>query len=375
MKQWSRPLALAFAAMTIAWVIVIRIAWAASGPQAGAAQTPPMSEAVFKNVTALKGIPVDEFMGTMGIFSAALSMCCGECHDTEKWEVDTPRKVTARKMVLMVNTINRTNFGGRQVVTCWTCHRGRDRPVVTPTLDTVYGEPILETDDILPAVPGMPSSDQIFDKYIQALGGAARLASMTSYSAKGTSTGFVTRGLPVEIYAKAPNQRATFVHTDHGDMARTFDGRSGSIQTPLTAVTNYDLSGGELEGARLDAQMSFPGGIKGYLRNWRVNHPITINDREVNVVQGSGNSGLVATFYFDKESGLLTRMVRFAGSAVGRVPTQIDYADYRPVAGVMFPYRWTFSWLDGRDNVVITEVQPNVPIDAAKFARPVLRAP
>jgi len=370
--MWSRPLVLAVAAMTV--VCVIGIALAASGPQAASALKPQMSQEVFKNVQVLTGIPVDEFMGTMGLFSAALSMCCGECHDNEHWEVDTPRKRTARKMAQMVQAINKTNFNGRQVVTCWTCHRNRDRPVVTPTLDTVYGEAMLEPDDILPAAAGMPSADSIFDKYIQALGGAARLASLTAYVAKGTSTGYVSGGLPAEFYAKAPDQRTTIVHTANGDIVRAFDGRDGSIMTPLTAVKDYDFTGGELEGVRLDARMAFPGRIKEFLTNWRVNHPTTIDGREVNVVQGSGASGLVATFYFDKETGLLNRMVRYANSAMGRVPTQTDYADYRPVAGVMMPFRWTFSWLDGRDRVVLTDIQPNVPIDAAKFARPVPRA-
>src|SRR6267142_2015718 len=207
MKQWSKPLALAVAAMTIVWVI--GIALAASGQQPGSAPKPQMSQEVFKNVQVLTGIPVDEFMGTMGLFSAALSMCCGECHDNEHWEVDTPRKRTARKMAQMVQTINKTNFNGRQVVTCWTCHRNRDRPVVTPTLDSVYGEAHLEPDDILPAAAGMPSADSIFDKYIQALGGAARLASLTSYVAKGTSAPFgdaVGKAYTAEVYAKAPNQ-------------------------------------------------------------------------------------------------------------------------------------------------------------------------
>jgi len=358
--------------MTVVWAI--GVALAASAPQAGSTLKPQMSEEVFKNVSVLTGIPVDEFMGTMGLFSAALSMCCGECHDNEHWEVDTPRKRTARRMVQMVQAINKNSFGGRQVVTCWTCHRGRDRPVVTPNLDTVYGEPILERDDILTPVAGMASADSIFDKYIQALGGAARVAALTSYVAKGTSAGFVTRANPMEIYAKSPDQRATFVHTESGDIARVFDGRNGSIMTPLTAVRDYDFTGGELEGVKLDARMGFPGRMKQYLTNWRVNHPTTINDRPVSVVQGSGPSGLVATFYFDNESGLLVRMVRYANSAMGRVPTQTDYADYRPVAGVMMPYRWTFSWLDGRDTVVLTEIQPNVPIDAAKFARPVPRS-
>jgi photosynthetic reaction center cytochrome c subunit len=345
-------------------------------PQAarGAAPRPQMSEEVFKNVTVLTGIPVDEFMGTMGLFSAALSMCCGECHDNEHFEVDTPRKRTARRMTTMVKEINRANFNGRQVVTCWTCHRNRDKPVVTPTLDSVYGEANPIPDDILPQVPGMPSVDSILDKYIQALGGAQRLASFTSYVAKGTSEGYVTGGSPAEFYAKAPDQRMTIVHTANGDIVRAFDGREGSIMTPLTSVRDYDFTGGELEGVRLDARMAFPGRIKEFLTNWRVNLPTEIDGRSVDVVQGSGPNGLVATFYFDKQTGLLNRMIRYANSAVGRVPTQTDYADYRPVAGVMVPFRWTFSWLDGRDRVVLTDVQPNVPIDAAKFARPVPRS-
>ena len=369
MKLWSRP-SINVVVMTVVWMI--GVALAASGQQAASGQKPQMVEDVFKNVQVLKGIPVDEFMGTMGLFSAALSMCCAECHDTAKWDADTPRKRIARRMVEMVNGINRTSFGGRQVVTCWTCHRGRDRPVVTPNLDIVYGEPLLEPDDILPAVPGLPRAETILDKYIRAIGGAARLSSLTSYVAKGTSEGFLgaSRG-PVEIYSKAPSQRTIIVHTTDGDLVRTFDGRTGSIMTPLTPVAIYDFTGGELEGARLDAQLSFPGRIKEFLGSWRVNNSTTIADRDVQVVQGTGANGLVATFYFDTKSGLLVRMVRYASSAVGRVPTQIDYADYRPVAGVMIPYRWTFTWLDGRDNIVLTEVQPNVSIEPAKFARPV----
>src|SRR5438477_635304 len=112
--------------------------------QAPAAAKPQMSEQAFKNIQVLKGIPVDEFMGTMGLFSAALSVCCGDCHigagtSNPQWEADPPRKQMARKMVTMVNAINRDNFGGRPVVTCWTCHRGSERPSATPAIDTIDG--------------------------------------------------------------------------------------------------------------------------------------------------------------------------------------------------------------------------------------------
>src|SRR5262245_25276787 len=108
-------------------------------------------------------------MGTMGLFSAALSVCCGDCHtgagtSSPKWEADPPRKQVARRMVQMVNYINRENFGGRQVVTCWTCHRGSQRPSATPPMDMIYGEAILYPLDVLPAAQdNQPGVDQIFE--------------------------------------------------------------------------------------------------------------------------------------------------------------------------------------------------------------------
>src|SRR6202049_4461312 len=119
------------------WLIVGTSETNLSRPQGQAAAKPQMSEQAFKNIQVLKGIPVDEFMGTMGLFSGALSVCCGDCHtgagtSNPKWEADPPRKITARKMIQMVNAINRDSFNGRQVVTCWTCHRGAQNPATTP---------------------------------------------------------------------------------------------------------------------------------------------------------------------------------------------------------------------------------------------------
>jgi hypothetical protein len=317
-------------------------------------------------------------MGTMGLFSAALTVCCGDCHtgagtSNPKWEDDPPKKRTARRMIQMVAAINRDNFNGRQVVTCWTCHRGSERPMATPPLDKMYGEPTIEPPDVIAtATSAEPTVDQIFDKYIQALGGAARLASLTSYTAKGTAMPYGDPDVyKAEIYAKAPNQLATFVHQQEGDMVRTFDGRQGYFILPLTVVEEYPWTGGANEGAKLDAALAFPGQIKQALTNWRVGFSTTVNGKEVRVVQGTGPSGLLGTFYFDKDSGLLVRMVRYVNSAVGRVPTQIDFAEYKPVAGVMMPSKWSYAWVSGREEFSMTDIQPNVAVDAAKFGKPV----
>src|SRR5262249_55804683 len=99
--------------MTLASMRAIAVALAvmASAAMAEGGQAPPakprMVEDVFKNVQALKGIGVDDFLLTMGIMSAAVGSDCVGCHpsagtDHVDWALDTPRKRTARRMVQMV---------------------------------------------------------------------------------------------------------------------------------------------------------------------------------------------------------------------------------------------------------------------------------
>ena len=341
------------------------------------AQRPPVAEDVFKNVQVLKGIPVDEFMNTMGVFSAALGMSCEDCHASNdanwaNYALDTsPRKRVARRMAQMVATINKDNFNGRQMVTCWTCHRGSNSPKITPNLDTLYTM-MADPDDIVAQGKNVPSADEIFDKYIQAIGGAERVGRLTSFVEKGTSVGYGPEGTPrpVEIYAKAPGQRTTIIHTSNGNNITAFDGRNGWMAVPLKPVPVMQLSGTILEGVRLDAELSFPARIKQLLTKWRVGFSTTINDRDVQVVQGTGTGGSLATLYFDSETGLLVRFLRYSESVVGRTPTQIDYSDYRDVGGIKMPFKWTVGWLDGKENFEMTDIQTNVAIDAAKFGKP-----
>jgi len=376
-------------------VLIGALTAAQTAPQ----QQPLLSDQVFKNVQALKGIPVDEFLGTMGLMAAALQFDCSDCHvnagtASVDWAADTPRKITARRMVNMVATINQSNFGGRQLVTCWTCHRNRDKPLATPTLATIYGMPAVEPDDVVTQFPGLDSPESILDKYIQASGGAQRLAGLSSISAKGISVsfgGFGGNGA-VEIVARAPDKRSTIIlfkaETNRGDQIRTYDGRTGWVRTPLNVVGEFQLIGSDLDGARVDAQLSFPGQIKNILTNLKSGPPTTITDLPapssqsslqqgstdqshlVDVVQGTGPRGLLVTLYFDRQTGLLLRELRYGSSPIGRVPTQIDFADYRDVNGIKLPFRLTYAWLDGRDSIVLNEIQTNVPVDEAKFGRP-----
>jgi len=366
---------------------VCLLATALANGQAAPQEKPLMADDVFKNIQVLRGLTVDQFMGTMGFIAAALSMNCSECHHTgsaAEYADDTPRKQTARKMILMVNALNKANFGGKREVTCYSCHRSDARPKVTPSLAEQYGTPPPDDPNEveIPETPSTvaPSADQVLDKYIQALGGAQRLASISSFAGKGTYQGFDTEGdkFPVEIYAKAPNQRTTIVHLRAGDNIRTCDGQNAwnTSAGTLLPVPVFSLSGGDLEGAKMDASLSFPGQIKQTLKNWRTGFPnASIDDKDVDVVQGSSADNTPVKLYFEKKSGLLLRLVRYTDTALGLNPTQIDYADYRDVSGVKMPFRLTVTWTDGRSTIVLSELRANVSIDAAKFSKPTGTAP
>jgi hypothetical protein len=201
----------------------------------GPAQKPLLSDAVFKNVQLLKGIPVGEFMDAMGFFSASIGSNCVHCHvddsltHWEKFAEDVPRKQTARRMIRMVDAINKANFGGQKVLTCYSCHRGDLRPEAVPSLLVQYSLPVEDPNrvEIVRDAPPGPSALAILDKYIDAIGGAQRVASLRSFTGRGTYQAFDTydQKVPFEIFAGAPNKRATIVHTQNGDSVSTFDGQ------------------------------------------------------------------------------------------------------------------------------------------------------
>ena len=372
---------LAIAATAALWMVCA----GAIGAQAPA-DRPPMAEEVFKNIQVLKGIPVDQFMGTMGFFSSSLGLNCTDCHsydsggDWAKYADDTPLKRRARTMVTMMQKINAENFGGRQMVTCNTCHRGVTNPNVMPSIDQLYGTPPPEEPgDPITQAPNQPTADAIIDKYIAAVGGAQKVAALTSLTGAGTYRGYDdSEETPLELAVTSMGQYYTAAHPASGAHITAFDGRAAWYAAPPSdrPFPIIALTGEEMDGIRLQAQLFFPSQIKGALRNWRTGFGTEINDRRMNVIQGNlPMAGGIATLCFDAQTGLLVRMLRYGPSPVGRIVTRVDYDDYREAGttGVKIPFKWTMSWLDGRNVYTLKTVQPNARIEPARFAKPAAR--
>ena len=373
----SRHIRASFAVGLVCWLAVAASTVRVVSAQAAAPAAVPLSDQVFKNIQILKGIPVDQFMDAMGMFSASLGYDCSSCHsqdihyDRAAFATTTPLITRARQMINMMNGLNEANFGGRPRVTCFTCHRGSPNPEDVPSLALQYADLIDDPNAMTLVRSRTITADQVFAKYLQALGGAPKVMALTSFTARGTYGGFNTGGadIPIEINAKAPNQRMQIVRAPDAENVKTYNGQKAWVSEGWRPLPLMELTGGNLEGARIEALTLFPATIKDSFTGWQAG-TATIDDKPVQVLQGrSAGQPLPVSFYFD-ESGLLVRTMRWNRTPVGTVPTQMDFSDYRDVAGVKMPFKTVITWTDGQNTIVLNQIQANVPIDAARFAMP-----
>jgi len=367
----------------LAGVTGIAVSARQAGPAAGAAENPPKAETVFKNVLVLKGIPVDEFLDTMGMFAAATAKDCTGCHSPQILEgradafaISTPMIQKARFMIGMMNAINRNYFGGQKRVSCATCHSNSSAPENVPNLAIQYGNSLDNPDSMqfVVAAGSDPNQiDQVFAKFLDALGGTQRLAGATSFTATGTYAGWDTglSEVPVDIYATSPERLTTVAHRTEGDSVWAYDGRNGWQVTVNSAVPfAVPLTSGNLVGARLDAMVALaPASIRRAFSKWEISKGVLDDDRPVQILRGANAGQPPVNFYFDN-SGLLVRLLRWNVTAVGPVATQYDYSDYREVGGVQRPFRWVRRSTANEVTIVLKEIRPNVAVDAARFAKP-----
>ncbi len=327
------------------------------------------AEDVFKNIQVLKGVPSDQVIPAMEFISSALGVECSFCHVQGHFEKDEKKaKQTAREMIRMMSALNENNFGGHREVTCYSCHRGARNPVATPTL-TAELQPKPRTDgsegEDLPS--NLPTASQLIGAYIKALGGAAAIEKVTSRVEMGVATSH-GKSFHVVVFTQSPEHQAVVSKLPEGDSVVSFDGNSGWIRIPGRPLR--EMHGAELEASRMDADLQFSLHIQQMYPELRVEYPERIAGREAYLLFCIRPGQPAVKLYFDEQSGLLERLVRYADSPLGLDPEQIDYTDYRDVDGVQVPFRITSSKPGNISTIQLEDVQLNVPVDASKFVRP-----
>lgn len=337
---------------------------------------PKRAEEQFKNIQMLKGVPAEQIFPTMQFIAASLGVECEFCHVHNAFDKDDKKpKQIARKMMEMMFAINKDNFDGHREVTCYSCHRGNQHPVAIPVVaseDTalVVGPPRGAPGDAkeidVKAYTG-PGADQLLEKYVQVVGGAAAVDKIRSRVMKG-SIEVGGKSLPIDIYAKDPEERISLTHAPEGDSVTAFNGHEGWLG--MQGRPMREMHGSDLDGAAIDADLHLAAHLKQMFIQTEVREGGTIDAHATYEVVGQREGKPPIELYFDQRSGLLVRLVRYGDTALGWLPTQIDYADYRDIDGVKVPCRWTLARPSGRFTIQIAEVKQNVPVDDAKFVKP-----
>ena len=361
-----------------------------------AAQQPSMAgktaEQVYKNIKVLKGTPADQLNLSMHLVEGELGVDCTFCHvdhDPMHFPLDdNKRKDTARKMMQMVMDINKSNFDGKQVVTCYTCHQGHPDPVSTLVLPLPAAvDSFIGLEEEKPVTPALPTVDQILDKYIQALGGQQALRGVTTRAITATQDlssgpgGKIPLPAQIERYQKAPNLSLTIEHVAAGTLAEGFDGKTAWAQNLKGVVTDI---GPAVDQARAHRNADFyidSLNLKQQYTKMEVTAAKRVNGRDAYEVVGYPASDSPEQLYFDTLTGLLLRKHSVLPSPLGEAPFQIDYDDYKETSsGLRFPFTMRMTPATSRtepsthSTIHVQSVQDNPPVDEAKFARPLTKA-
>jgi hypothetical protein len=325
----------------------------------------------FKNLQVLKDVPPDQLLPAMQFISASLGVECEFCHVRDAFDKDDKQsKQTARRMIKMMLALDADQFHGERAVTCYTCHRGSAKPVSIPMVDSTAPYVSEARSSANPAAQGrtnLPSPNDVIEKYIRGVGGVAAIQNVSSRVESGTVTFGVGPTFPIEILSKSPSRQAMIVHLPAGDCSTVFDSQNGWIRSAAGAV--YDMSQADIESAKLDAHWQFPINVAKTFQELKVIRTERISDHDAILLFATNSSGPPLELYFDRETGLLLRQLRFGSSPLGLNPTQIDYGDYKTFDGVQVPLDLVITRPNRTLNIHLSQVKQNIPIDEAKFAR------
>lgn len=221
----------------------------------------------------------------------------------------------------------------------------------------------------------LPGVDTILDKYVQATGGKAAYRKLTSRVIKGTIEGIPgMAALGWEMYAKAPNKTLSVVEiTGFGSVTEGYDGRVAWANNP--GMGAREKTGDELAKVKRESDFYREIKLKTIYPGLACTGKEKVNDEDAYVLEAKATASSQDKMYFSAKSGLMLRQDAEFDTPQGRVKTVVYPEDYRTVDGIKMPFSVRVNvTAPGQPEMTLTmkfsEIQHNVPIDDAKFAKP-----
>lgn len=287
-----------------------------------------------KNIQILTGLSRPEVQRVMNEMRAGLGVHCHFCHgadDTHGASDVKPQKAKAREMIRMVMDLNARHFGGKPVVTCFTCHNGHPRPATIPPLPQA-----VPPDTAAVEAKTYPPASSIVQKYIAAVG--RELTPVTPRVLKGAQLTSNGSKIKVTLELDGEKQRGDLQLPDGSTMTQVVDANSG-WKRDKNGV--YDFQPDDMVSARMSRRAFAPFYSSGIGDDAKVVDSEKLGERNTWIVETAN-----ARYWFDTESGLVLRRVAFFNSPVGRIPEQTDFDDYRNAGGQKLPFLVRVSLVD-----------------------------
>jgi len=218
------------------------------------------------------------------------------------------------------------------------------------------------------------SVDELMAKVVAAAGGEAALRKHKTMVST-LDIDFENQGVTGEgtISARAPNAQATSVTLyalgkKIGTSREYFDGTAGADETSFTPIEVK--AGKQLVAAKISSDFYTPLNWKTLFKTVALKKMSKVNDEDVYVVVKTPENGNPVTDYISTKSFLVLRRDSIISSNTTGVelPVTEHFGDYRPVDGVMVPFKSTTNHMGMGDIVVRTkEVKFDVAVPDAVF--------
>ncbi len=331
-------------------------------------------EQVRKNIQVLKGLPDSQLFLLMNFVGDSLGVNCDYCHvkgeknpktgeDTWLWEKDDkPMKLVGREQMRMTLELNRVNFNGKPVVSCYTCHHGSTRPermAPLPPRD-YFGEGLQPQPK-----KALPTAQEVVSRYLSAVGANRQDVLSNAITMRGTVERIERANAsgPTEIIVKHPNKVRMTETLASGVITRGFNETLVWIQTSkgVNQVTGENLKEFRSIPTTTIASEGFLSPIKipEAMAHATLIGVRRIDDREAYLVTIENSATQPAHIYFDIETGLLLRRINVTNTMLGPLNVQWDFSDYRDVNGIKLPFAIRTSDVSSYDTVTrrFTEIK------------------
>jgi outer membrane lipoprotein-sorting protein len=212
-----------------------------------------------------------------------------------------------------------------------------------------------------------PSVDDIVTRSIEARGGMAKIKGLQSLRMSGTALLNDQLQAVVRIVSKRPNMTRFEMDVNGVTLVQAFDGKSAWAVNPF-------MGGGkpqpapETQSRELRSHTDMDGLLVDYKAKGRT---VELNGTED--VAGSPawklkvtvKDGGVDYVFIDTKSYLMVK------STSTHIAVTILFGDYRPVDGLVLPFRIEQNAAPGTVVMTLDKIETNVPVDDAQFRMPV----